>query len=109
MGVSGWGSCLPVEKTSVLKATGGGNPTSLKTLWRGTWDAWQELLGPPGQLLTQSSLYRNARDQLSREPAHAAVSDRSPGAQGMPRVTPPLLFTEDIPVLAEPCPAVRVL
>lgn len=89
MVVSGWGSCLPVGKASVLKATGGGVGESYD-FGEGTWDAWQELLATPGdlkaapgQLLTQSSPYRNARDQLSRESAHAASSDRSPGAQGM--------------------------
>ncbi|XP_051001077.1 pleckstrin homology-like domain family A member 2 [Acomys russatus] len=54
------------------------------------------------------SLDPDARDQLSREPAHAAALDRSPGAQRMDTRVTTLLFTEEIPVLAEPRPAVRV-
>ncbi|KAL6031019.1 hypothetical protein STEG23_014607 [Scotinomys teguina] len=55
-----------------------------------------------------SVLFPQRRDQSSREPAHAAASNRISGAQEMPRATRLLLARRFPRVLAEPRPAVRV-
>lgn len=90
----------------------------MESFGEGTWDAWQELLAPPGDLkaalrAAPDSVFSLQRPTGVVEPGTSLrcrirPEPRSPGAQRMPRVTPPLFFTEDIPVLAEPCPAVRV-
>ncbi|XP_076433904.1 LOW QUALITY PROTEIN: pleckstrin homology-like domain family A member 2 [Peromyscus maniculatus bairdii] len=67
--------------------------------------AYEESGGVPRAALPESVV---SAAFVCTETHDAAVSNRSPGAQEMPRGARLLLFDKDFPVLAEPRPAVRV-